>query len=248
MNHPEPKLRVLIVDDEALARCLIREFLRPHSGMEIIGECDNGADAADRIERDQPDLVFLDIQMPRLTGLDVLELTGRRHGVIFTTAYDQYALKAFDLHAVDYLLKPFTQQRFDEALAKARLQLQTGAPPTALSGMLDAAARTPQRLLVRDRGHVHVIALEKITYVEAQDDYITIHADGKTYMKTQSLSDLENQLDPAQFIRIHRAFLLHLPALKNLERTGKDSLTAVLHDGNRLPVSRSGHERIKGKL
>ncbi|MFZ6722458.1 LytR/AlgR family response regulator transcription factor [Undibacterium sp. Ji49W] len=256
-------LRVLIVDDEELARRLSIEYLRPHTDIEIVGECETGLEAVEAISRLEPELVLLDIQMPQLSGLEVLEVTGRRSGVIFTTAYDQYALKAFDLHAVDYLLKPFSQQRFDEALAKARKLLAQesteksadamqggggGENPGKLDRLVAQQGNQLQRLLIRDRGQVHHVPLDSIEYVEAQDDYITIHAAQKSYMKTQSLSELEAQLDASKFVRIHRSFLLHITALRNIERVSKDSHIAILKSGVQIPVSRAGHERIRACL
>lgn len=239
-------IQALIVDDETLARRLLREYLHAHEDIEIVGECDNGFDAVKAITDLRPDLVFLDIQMPRLTGLEVLELTQRDHGVIFTTAYDQYALKAFDLRAVDYLLKPFAQTRFDEALARARtLMGQTSA------GLQALATHPPgklERLLIRDRNHVHVLALDTVTCVEAQDDYICIYSQGKSYLKTQSLSELETRLDPALFVRVHRSWIINLAHLKNIERLAKDSFVAVLHSGQQVPISRAGHERVKALI
>ncbi|MFZ6733909.1 LytR/AlgR family response regulator transcription factor [Undibacterium sp. Ji42W] len=244
------RLQVLIVDDEELARRLSQEYLRAHPDIEIIGECETGLEAVDAISKLNPDLVLLDIQMPQLSGLEVLELTGRRSGVIFTTAYDQYALKAFDLHAVDYLLKPFSQQRFDEALIKARKLLaeQTLSSTQAIQTLVTQQSEKLQRLLIRDRGQVHVVSLESIDYVEAQDDYILIHAAGKSYMKTQSLSDLEAQLDASKFVRVHRSFLLQISALQAMEKTSKDSQVAVLKNGEQVPVSRAGYERIRALL
>lgn len=244
------RLQVLIVDDEELARRLSLEYLRSHPDIEVIGECETGLEAVDAISKLNPDLVLLDIQMPQLSGLEVLELTGKRSGVIFTTAYDQYALKAFDLHAVDYLLKPFSQQRFDEALTKARklLAQETSSSTQAIETLLTQQSEKLQRLLIRDRGQVHVVPLESIDYVEAQDDYILIHAAGKSYMKTQSLSELEAQLDASKFVRVHRSFLLQLNALQAMEKTSKDSQVAVLKNGAQVPVSRAGHERIKALL
>ncbi|MBC3919279.1 response regulator transcription factor [Undibacterium sp. CY18W] len=256
------RLRALIVDDEELARRLSIEYLRPHTDIEIVGECETGLEAVDAISRLDPELVLLDIQMPQLSGLEVLEVTGRRSGVIFTTAYDQYALKAFDLHAVDYLLKPFSQQRFDEALAKARKLLAQeksteksadttqdgGGNAGKLDRLVAQQGNQLQRLLIRDRGQVHHVPLDSIEYVEAQDDYITIHAAQKSYMKTQSLSELEAQLDASKFVRIHRSFLLHITALKNIERVSKDSHIAILKSGVQIPVSRAGHERIRACL
>jgi len=238
-------IRTLIVDDEPLARRLVREYLTPHDDVEVIAECDNGFDAVKLIVELQPDLVLLDIQMPRLTGLEVLELTQRNHGVIFTTAYDQHALKAFDLRAVDYLLKPFAQSRFDEALVKARLSM--GQESAALKDLTQPQGKL-ERLLIRDRNQVHVLPLDKVECVEAQDDYIRIVSQGKSYLKTQSLSDLEGRLDPALFVRVHRSWIISLAHLKNIERLAKDSFVAVLGSGQQVPISRTGHERIKALL
>jgi two-component system LytT family response regulator len=239
-------LRALIIDDEDLARRLTKEFLRSHSDIQIIGECENGIEAVDAITEHQPDLIFLDIQMPKLNGFEVLEATARKDGVIFTTAYDQYALKAFDQHAIDYLLKPYSQQRFDEALSKARKLLGQSNP--AVQALLAQTNALPERLTVRDRGQTHVIPVAQIDYIEAQDDYVQIHFAGKSLLKTQSLSDLEKQLDPTVFVRIHRSTIIRLQALKCLERASKDSYQAVLHSGVNLPISRSGYDRIKGML
>lgn len=239
-------LRTLIVDDEALARGLIREYLAAHAGLEIVGESVHGLQAVQDIHKLNPDLIFLDIQMPKLTGLEVLELTGRRSGVIFTTADDQHALKAFDLHAVDYLLKPFSQARFDDALDRARkalVQPQPEASP-ALQQLLASASQRLARILIRDRNQVHVIAVDAVEYVQAQDDYISIHSAGRDYLKTQSLADLAAQLDPAQFVRVHRSYLINLNCLQSLERATKDSYLAVLQGGKKVPISRAGYERL----
>lgn len=239
-------LHILIVDDEELARRLTREYLRKHSDIHIVGECENGLEAVQAISELNPDLVLLDIQMPKLSGLEVLEMTGRNSGVIFTTAYDHYALKAFDLHAVDYLLKPFSQQRFDEALDKARKMLGQSAPE--LQKLLANPIDKLERILIRDRGQVHVIPVDKVDYIEAQDDYINIHSEGKAILKTQSLSDLEAQLDDSKFVRIHRSYIIQLDALAGIERASKDSHVALLRNGTQLPISRSGYERIKARI
>lgn len=244
MNATKLPLRTLIVDDEPLARDLIREYLTQHPDLVIVGESEHGLQAVLDITALAPDLIFLDIQMPKLNGLEVLELTGRRTGVIFTTADDQHALKAFDLHAVDYLLKPFSQQRFDEALARAR-QSMAQVQPEVQKLLVDASQRLA-RILIRDRNQVHVIAVEKVEYVQAQDDYISIRSAGRDYLKTQSLAELAAQLDPAQFVRVHRSYLLNLVYLQSLERSTKDNFVAVLRDGQRIPVSRSGYERLGG--
>lgn len=242
---PKP-IRILIADDEALARSLTKEYLRSHPDVSIVGEAANGIEAVQMMTDLQPDLVFLDIQMPKLSGLEVLELTGRNSGVIFTTAFDHYALKAFDLHAVDYLLKPFTQNRFDDALNKARGRLGQATP--ALHHLLAEAHEKIQRIVVRERQQIAIIPIASIDFIEAQDDYINIHAAGKTHLKTQRLSDIEAQLDAQQFVRIHRSYLLHLTALKHIEKQGKETHVAILHDGTQLAISRAGYERLKALL
>lgn len=242
--NPLAPVTVLIVDDEMLARRLVREFLKTHADMQIIGECENGQQAVEVIQAQQPQLVLLDIQMPKLSGLEVLEATGRDHGVIFTTAYDQYALKAFDHHAVDYLLKPFSQVRFDEALAQARKTLRQ--PQPQLPQLVAAGTGEKlERILVRDRGQVHIVPVDSVDYVEAQDDYIAIHFSGRELLKTQRLTDLEAQLDARQFVRVHRSYLINIARLKSIERPSKDSQLAVLHDGTQIPISRAGHDRLK---
>lgn len=237
-------LRVLIADDEPLARCLVQEFLRHHPDAHVVGEAENGAEAVQAIESLQPDLVFLDIQMPVLNGLDVLECTGRRHGVIFTTAYEQHALQAFELHAVDYLLKPFSQARFDTALDKARLALRAAADPAPVSALVREQAVQRGSVIVRDRRHIHVLALAQIEYVQAQDDYVSIHCAGRDYLKTQTLAELELQIGHPRFVRVHRSYLLNVDHLQALERPAKDTLLARLRSGQSVPVSRSGHERL----
>ena len=239
-------MRVIIVDDEDLARGLVREFLTSHADVEIVAECANGFDAVKAITELEPDLVFLDIQMPKLNGFEVVELAGRKTHYMFVTAYDQYALKAFEVHAVDYLLKPYSQQRFDEALAHARgaVGKNAGAGLQAVVG--EAAARQAPlgRLLIRDGARVHVIGTDKIDYIEAQDDYVQVNAEGRGHLKNQRLSELENQLDPSVFVRIHRSYILNVARMERIEQ-GKDSHSAVLRDGTRLPISRSGYQRLR---
>lgn len=239
-------LRAHIADDEPLARRLVAEFLRGHADIDIAGEADNGLDAARRITELKPDLVFLDIQMPRLTGLEVLELTGRRDGVIFTTAHDAHAMRAFELHAVDYLLKPFSQARFDASLERARRLLGQATP--GLDRLVAPAGPAVARVLVRDGDGMQVLAVGDITYVEAQADYVAFHANGRDHLKNQRISELEAQLDPRQFVRVHRSFIINLAALQGLEKTDSDAYAARMKDGKRIPVSRSGYERLRSVL
>ncbi len=240
-----PPLRALIVDDEELARHLIREYLQGHADIEIVGECENGLDAVRQIGALAPDLVFLDIQMPRLTGLEVLELTGRRAGVIFTTAYDEHAIKAFELHAVDYLLKPFSKARFDDALARARTLHAPASPAPALDALIARKTAPLERILIRDREQVHVIAIDQVECIEAQGDYLAIHADGKCHLKPQRISEIEEQLDGTRFLRVHRSFIISLAHLQAIERPGPDRHAARLRSGKRVPISRSGYEKLR---
>src|SRR5215207_4766324 len=216
-----PGIRVAIVDDEPLARAVIREYLAAVPGIEIVAECANGFEAVKVVSELRPDLLFLDVQMPKLDGFEVLELVGRDVAVVFVTAYDQYAIRAFDVHAVDYLLKPFSPERLGEALARARDRLQRGEPSPVSASIdeLTAAARPASssggrgRVLVRDGPKVHVLPIEKIEYVQAQDDYVSYRCEGKDYLKEQTLAQAEAALDPVKFVRIHRSYLLNLECL-----------------------------------
>jgi two-component system LytT family response regulator len=244
------KLKVAIVDDEELARKVVREYLSKDEDIEIVAECANGFEAVKVVADLKPDLLLLDIQMPRLDGFEVLELVGSEVSVIFVTAYDKYALRAFDVHAVDYLLKPFSAERFREALGRARRRLEAKQPlPTT---ELVAAARAPgaylERVAIRDGPSVYVIPVAKVDYVEAQDDYVAFRSEGKSFLKQQTLGEVETTLNPAQFVRIHRSYILNIDRLAKLELYAKDSHAAILRDGSRLPVSRSGYARLSAVL
>ncbi|MYN40765.1 response regulator [Duganella sp. FT109W] len=239
-------MRIIIVDDEMLARGVVREYLSEHADVEIVAECANGFEAVKAITELSPDLVFLDIQMPKLDGFEVAELAGSKTRYIFATAFDQYAIKAFEFHALDYLLKPFSQQRFDQALAHARTNL--GAGGDAVERMVrEAAGRNKPlgRVLIRDGAKVHVINADKIEHVEAQDDYVQIRSEGKSYLKNQRMTELEGQLDPEQFLRIHRSYIVNIAHVERIEQATKDSYSAILKDGSKLPISRTGYQKIK---
>jgi two-component system, LytTR family, response regulator len=242
----ESPLRVVVVDDEPLARAVVREYITVHPGVEIVAECANGFEAVKAVSELAPDLVFLDVQMPKLSGFEVLELIGRDVPVVFTTAYDQYALRAFDVHAIDYLLKPFSEQRFAEALARARERLAARdvAPVEALVSETRAKQTPLERVLIRDGSQVHVLPVDKIDYVEAQDDYVSFRSEGKSYLKDQTLGVTEGLLDPARFVRIHRSYLLNIDRIARVELYAKDSRIAILRDGTKLPVSRAGYARL----
>lgn len=244
------KIRAVIVDDEELARQIIREMLKPHAEIEVVAECANGFDAVRAISELKPDLVFLDIQMPKLDGFEVLELIGTEFAVIFATAYDEHALRAFEVHAVDYLLKPFRAERFEAALARARERIGQKLP--AEPEQLAAAARSPgqfaERIVVKDGTRVQIIPVAKLDYAEAQDDYVSLASAGKKYLKQQTISSLETSLDPKTFVRIHRSCIVNLERVNRLEPFGKDTHVAILSDGARLPVSRAGYARLKDFL
>lgn len=240
-------IRALIVDDEDLAREILREYLRGEDDIEVIGECANGFDAVKLIADQKPDLLFLDVQMPKLDGFEVLELIANDVAVVFVTAYDQYAMKAFDAAAVDYLLKPFDLERFRTALERVRRRL--GERPTRSPAELKAAALPPgqhaQRIVVKDGTRVHVIPVAQLDYAEAQDDYVALHSGGKVYLKQQTISSLESSLDLTRFIRVHRSFLVNLERVAKIEPYTKDTRLAVLADGSQIPVSRAGYIRLK---
>jgi two-component system LytT family response regulator len=244
------KMRIAIVDDEELARKLLREYLSAYDDVEVIAECSNGFEAVKAVTDLKPDLLLLDIQMPRLDGFEVLELVGQEVGVIFVTAYDQYALRAFEVHAVDYLLKPCSEERLRAALDRARTRV--AAKALAAPAQLGAMARPPgshlERVAIRDGANVNVVPVLKIDYVEAQDDYVCFRAEGKRFLKQQTLAELEKVLNPEQFVRIHRSYILNIDRLAKLELYAKDSHAAILRDGTRLAVSRSGYARLSAVL
>jgi two-component system LytT family response regulator len=243
-------LRLVIVDDEPLARAVLREYAQQDEGLEIVADCANGFEAVKAVADLKPDLVLLDVQMPKLDGFEVLELLGRDQPVIFVTAYDQYALRAFEVHAVDYLLKPFSAERFQEAMARARERLRAKAALPLEEIVREARPRTgpAERVLIRDGANVHVLPADAIDYVEAQDDYVAFKSAGKQYLKDQTLAAVEAMLDPARFVRIHRSFILNIDRIAKVELYAKDSRMATLRDGTRLPVSRAGYARLSELL
>ncbi len=245
----DKRWKALIVDDEELARHIIREFLQAHPEIEIAAECANGMEAVKAVAEHKPNLIFLDVQMPKLTGFDVLELIGTDVPVIFVTAYDQYAMRAFDVHAIDYLLKPIGRERFDAAVERAKNRLGEKMPAAA---DLAAAARPPQqfaeRLVVKDGTKVTIIPVGKLDYAEAQDDYVALATQGKKHLKQQTIAGVEASLNPADFVRIHRSYIVNLERVARIEPYGKESRLAILADGTRLPVSRSGYARLKALL
>ena len=246
----QARLRTIVVDDEPPARDLLREYLQADAGIEVVAECANGFEAVKAITELHPDLVFLDVQMPKLDGFEVLDLVGAGPAVVFVTAYDEYALRAFDVHAVDYLLKPFGPDRLATALERVRSRL-SGREGVSV-GALVAAARhrdvPAHRILVRDGPKVHVVPVDALDYVEAQDDYVCLHTGGRRLLKEQTMAEVEAVLDPARFVRIHRSVILNIERLARVEPYAKDSRVAILRDGTKLPVSRAGYARLNELL
>jgi two-component system LytT family response regulator len=252
VNHKR-KIRAVIVDDEELARQVLAEYLVAHPDVEVVAQCANGFEAVKAVAEQKPDLVFLDIQMPKLDGFEVLELVGPGTEVVFVTAYDNYAIRAFEVHAVDYLLKPVSAERFEAALERARERLSGKAPHQPVApAELAAAARPPsqflERIPVRDGTRVFIIPIAKLDYAEAQDDYVALVSEGKKHLKQQTISSLEAALDPSRFMRIHRSYIVNLERVARLEPYGKDSHVAVLTNGVQLAVSKTGFARLRSFL
>ena len=242
-------LKALLVDDEELARQLLREYISEHHDIEVAGECANGFDAVKAIQDLKPDIVFLDVQMPKLDGFEVLELIQTTAAIVFVTAYDQYAAKAFDAAAVDYLVKPFDQTRFHTALSRARRRLAENVKEMPDAARLKQAVRGPgqfaERIVVKDGSRVHIVPIKLLDFVEAQEDYVAIHSAGKIYLKQQTISSLEGTLDPAQYIRVHRSYIVSLEQVSKIEPFTKDTRVAILKTGEQVPISRAGYLRLR---
>jgi two-component system LytT family response regulator len=244
-------LRLIVVDDEEPARRLLIGYLENIGGVSVVAECANGFEAVKAVSEHEPDLLLLDIQMPKLDGFEVVELLERELPIIFVTAHDEHALRAFDVHAVDYLLKPCSEQRLVEALERARERIGRDEPPPPLEEVA-AAARSEdevlERILIRDGSDVRVIPADSVDYIEARDDAVAIHVGGTVHLKAQRLSTLEQRLDGKRFIRVHRSFILNIDRLRSIELYAKDSRIAILEDDTKVPVSRSGYSRLRGLL
>ena len=240
--------RVLIVDDEAPARALLREILSVEPDVEILGEAATGLEAVKAASELKPDAVFLDIEMPKLDGFEVLELLDPAIAVVFVTAYDNHALRAFEVHAVDYVLKPFRAERLHEALSRARQRLGARPDPAELARTARGPGQYLNRVVVKDGAQIHVIPAERLDYAQAQDDYVALRSAGRTLLKNQTLGGLEASLDPSVFVRVHRSYLVRLDRIRALEPSGKNDHVALLADGTRVPVSREGYARLKELL
>jgi two-component system, LytTR family, response regulator len=243
-------IKALIIDDEQPAREIIKHYLSSHEDITVMGECSDGFAGIKGINELKPELVFLDIQMPKLTGFEMLELMDDAPYIIFTTAYDQYAIKAFEMNAVDYLLKPYSQERFNQAIQKAQERMaKTEKPPIKkLAEHFAENQETLDRVVVKTGNKIKVIPEETILYIESQDDYVMIYTSEGKFLKQQTMKFFEQHLDQRHFIRIHRSYIANIDSIKQLELYEKNSYLAVLSNGAKLKVSDSGYKLLKNMM
>jgi two-component system, LytTR family, response regulator len=242
--------KIIIIDDEPLARSIVKEYLQKHPDLELVAECGDGFEGIKAIQQHQPDLVFLDIQMPKINGFEMLELLEQPPAVIFTTAFDEYAIKAFEAHAIDYLLKPFNQERFNKAVAKWGEQKST-TQENKTSELLETASQSPsqsQRIVVKNGSKIKIIPVHDIFYLEAADDYVKIHTQEGYFLKNKTMSHFEQVLDEQLFVRSHRSYIINIQQITRIDPYEKDNHVAVLRTGIKVPVSRSGYGKLKSVL
>jgi two-component system LytT family response regulator len=240
-------MKVIIIDDEPLARSIVKEFLQKHPQLQLMQECGDGFEGVKAIQQHQPDLIFLDIQMPKINGFEMLELLEHTPAVIFTTAFDEYAIKAFEAHAIDYLLKPFNQERFDKALAKWNEQKPAGTEK-ATQELLETASQSPaqsQRIVIKDGSKIKIIPVHDVQYLEAADDYVKIHTKDGYFLKNKTMNHFEQVLDGQQFVRSHRSYIVNVQQITRIDPYEKDGHVAILRSGVKVPVSRSGYGKLK---
>jgi two-component system LytT family response regulator len=247
------KLQTLIIEDEELARNLLQSYLKDHPRIEVIGECENGFDGVKAINEKKPDLVFLDIQMPKITGFEMIELLDFKPQIIFTTAYDQYALKAFEMNAIDYLLKPFSKDRLMTAIDKVQQRIQNNEDSAEKLDELSnfrPGEGFIDRIVVKDRHKIHIITVDQIRYIESLDDYVMIYTHDGRHMKQKTMKYFENNLDPKDFIRIHRSYIVHVDNIAEIQQYEKESYIVILKDTakTKLKVSKTGYKNIKEVL
>jgi two-component system LytT family response regulator len=248
------KIKAIIIEDEELGRELVKNYIKNFESIEVVQECQNGFEGAKAINELKPDLVFLDIQMPKLNGFEMLELIDEadRPEIIFTTAYNQFAIQAFELNAIDYLLKPFSKERFADAVNKAIARIKGGIPRPAKQSVTrlihQPITETLERIVVKTNNKIAVIPTNKIKYLEAQDDYVMIYSTEGKHLKQATMKYFESNLDPNEFLRVHRSYIIRIDQVNQLEPYGKDSYVAKLKDGTAIKISKSGFKTLKEKL
>ena len=243
-------MKVIIIDDEPLARIMVKEQLQKHPQLELVAECGDGFEGIKAIQQHQPDLIFLDIQMPKINGFEMLELIDDPPAVIFTTAYDEYAIKAFEAHAIDYLLKPYDQQRFDKAIAKWQEQKTTNAG-NITPELLETASQSPsqnQRIVIKDGSKIKIIPVHDVLYLEAADDYVKVHTKEGYSLKNKTMNHFEQALDGGLFVRCHRSYIVNIQQITRIDPYEKDNHVAILRSGVKVPVSRSGYGKLRQVL
>ncbi len=238
----------VLIDDEPLARSLVREYLASHSDITVVAECGDGFEGVKAIAQHKPDLIFLDIQMPKINGFEMLELLETPPGVIFTTAFDEYAMQAFERHAIDYLLKPYSKDRFDKAVAKWKTQEGNQKEHTAALLNTISQPEERSRIVVKKGSNLVILPIHTVFYIEAFDDYVKVHTKDGFFLKKKTMSHYEKVLDPAQFVRVHRSFLLNIQELTRIEPLTKDNHVALLKSGARVPLSEAGFGKLRGVL
>jgi two-component system LytT family response regulator len=243
-------MKAVIIDDEILARSMVKEYLMHYPEIEVVQECNDGFEGLKAIQQHQPDLIFLDIQMPKINGFEMLELIEQPPAVIFTTAFEEYAIKAFESHAIDYLLKPFSKERFDKAIQKWLQQNQQERKENTQK-ILDSSGINPlqqNRIVVKDNGKIKIIPTANIRYLEAADDYVKIHTAEGVFLKNKTMGYFERALEQQNFIRIHRSYIINVQLITRIDPYEKENHLAVLSIGVKLPVSKSGYAKLKQVL
>jgi two-component system LytT family response regulator len=239
-------MKVIIIDDEPLARMVVKEYLQAYSNVQIIEECNNGFEGFKAIQEHKPDLIFLDIQMPKITGFEMLELIDEPPAIIFTTAFDEYAIKAFEANAADYLLKPFTKERFDKAMQQIISQKKNDT--AAVLETVSQSSATTNRIVVKDNGKIKIIPISQVQYLEAADDYVKIYSTEGIFLKKKTMQFFEDSLPAKDFIRIHRSYIVNSAFINRIDLHEKESYTVILKTGGNLPVSKTGYKKLKEEL
>lgn len=242
--------KVVIIDDEPLARSIVVEYLQQHPSIEIAAECNDGFQGVKAIMQHKPDLIFLDIQMPKINGFEMLELLDSTPSVIFTTAFDEYAIKAFEANAIDYLLKPFSKERFDLAIQKWNEKKNTSSEKN-IQSLLENTTKQPDernRIVVKNGSDIRIVPMQDVMYIEAYDDYVKIFTKDTYYLKKKTMNYYEQVLDSSQFFRTHRSFIINLQELTKIEPLEKNTYVVLLKNGKRIPLSRTGYSKLKETL
>jgi two-component system LytT family response regulator len=245
-------MKIVLIDDEPLARMVVLEYIQQHEGIEVVAECSDGFQGVKAIIQHKPDLIFLDIQMPKINGFEMLELLDTVPSVIFTTAFDEYAIKAFESNAIDYLLKPFSKERFDLAIEKYKTKsVNTGAAEKNVQALLETATKQPDdknRIVVKNGSDIRIVPVQDILYIEAYDDYVKLFTKDTYYLKKKTMSYYEQVLDQNKFFRTHRSYIINLQELTKIEPLEKNTYIAILKTGKKVPLSRTGYTKLKEML